>query len=52
MKLFIFATAFATRTFLLSIKYMLNLKIDEILLLRENHSHLERNFKATPHNSG
>mgnify|MGYP000566772357 CR=1 FL=1 len=44
MKLFIFATAFATRTFLLSIKYMLNLKIDEILLLRENHSHLERNF--------
>lgn len=37
-KLFIFSNSFNTKTFAFEIDYVLNLKIDRLILLKENHS--------------
>ena len=42
--IFIFSNAFLTRTFIYKIGYLLNINIDKIILLKENHS-LEERFQ-------
>lgn len=41
-KIFIYSNSFSTMTFMCKLKYILNIEIDEVLLLKENHRQTEK----------